>query len=67
MNFHSGGTNKAFGVGNGQLTAPKMKKQPSMTHMQIPIDDREAEVLYASIAVLSGILYIALQVDPMAI
>lgn len=62
----AGGYVRAFGVINAQLTKPLMSaavesKAMLSESIQVPKDDREAEVLYASIVAGTASVYLSLQ------
>lgn len=63
----AGGYVRAFGVINSQLTKPLMSatlesKALLADSIQVPVDDRDAEVLYSSIVAAAASVYISLQV-----
>lgn len=62
----AGGYVRAFGVINAQLTKPLMSADVESKSMlsdsiQVPTDDRESEVLYASIVAGTASVYLSLQ------
>mmetsp|Transcript_8471 Transcript_8471/g.12622 ORF Transcript_8471/g.12622 Transcript_8471/m.12622 type:complete len:515 (+) Transcript_8471:2-1546(+) len=57
------GTVKIFGVANGQITSPVVNSDGlSMINIDVPSDDREVEVLFASVAFATSISWIVMQV-----
>ena len=56
------GALRAFGVANGQLTKPTVSALGSLLNkVEIPYDDREIEVFYASLVAGTTTLYFSLQ------
>ena len=59
-----GGTIKSFGLSIGQLTTPMVKyipASPLLPDIQLPFDNREKEVLYASVVFVSLAFWILFQ------
>ena len=60
-----GGSIRAFGVANSQVTSPVVDAiSAAMVTVDVPTDDREIEVLFASIAFAVSSGWVMLQVYP---
>jgi hypothetical protein len=65
MILSSGGTCKAFGVANGQLSDPIIAASTSTLSKDsaVPYDDREQEVLYAGLVAAISTTWISFEVS----